>query len=413
MKRLALLCLLAPSIAGAAGLQRPNVVGARAIGLGGAFTAVANDPTAVWHNPAGTAFFGENQAYLGGELILTRREYTPSATSPIGMLDPSKVGRPIAEDGGNTFIPVIGVSTRFGFGKTKPTRFALSLLVYDTYGGSIAYRPDDVGNRGLLRSQILSFELAPALAYQVTDVLSIGAALRIGINQFAVHNVEPAFRAELSAMGVGIGGTLGVMVKPHKMVDIGAVYRTPLSATMTGGGPVTITGQPEEHREMNIAITWPQSAALALTVKPHWRVLTTIQGDWIGWSSVQNLTVNVTGLTSQMRPTRYRDVFQFHVGLQTIITRFMLARIGYAFDTAAIPAEGDCCIRREQIDAFKQTLAAGLGFHVWRLFLDTAFEVLVPTNTTGLVIANQGPGNEAGVYQSALYNLQLSAMMRF
>ncbi|MFI5289783.1 MAG: long chain fatty acid transport protein, partial [Polyangia bacterium] len=84
MKRLALPLALAtvfalPGVAGAAGLSRPNMVGARAIGLGGAFTAVADDPTAVWHNPAGPAFFGDNVAYLGAELVLTQRSYTPSA----------------------------------------------------------------------------------------------------------------------------------------------------------------------------------------------------------------------------------------------------------------------------------------------------------------------------------------------
>ena len=59
MKRLSLL-LLASSTLWAAGLQRPNVGGARAIGMGGAYTAVADDPSAVWFNPAGTAFYGDN-----------------------------------------------------------------------------------------------------------------------------------------------------------------------------------------------------------------------------------------------------------------------------------------------------------------------------------------------------------------
>ncbi|HEY1584663.1 MAG TPA: hypothetical protein VGH63_03185, partial [Polyangia bacterium] len=48
-----------------AGLSRPNIVGARAIGMGGAFTAIADDPTAVWYNPAGTALYGDNVFYVG------------------------------------------------------------------------------------------------------------------------------------------------------------------------------------------------------------------------------------------------------------------------------------------------------------------------------------------------------------
>ncbi|HEY2743489.1 MAG TPA: hypothetical protein VGL86_02660, partial [Polyangia bacterium] len=68
-----------------AGLSRPNIVGARAIGMGGAFTAIADDPTAVWYNPAGTALYGDNVFYLGGELLAPQRSYMPDAQSPLGQ----------------------------------------------------------------------------------------------------------------------------------------------------------------------------------------------------------------------------------------------------------------------------------------------------------------------------------------
>jgi long-chain fatty acid transport protein len=403
------LALLGSSTVFAAGLQRPNVIGPRAIGIGGGYAAIADDPTAVWHNPAGTAFLGDNLVYLGAEIVITKRTYTPDAESPIGVADPSRVGVKITESGAPTIVPAIGATTRFGFGKTKPTRFALSLLAYDTYGGSIAYKGSDVLNAGIHRTTIQSFELAPALAYQISDVISIGAALRIGINSFAVHDIEPVYSAELSASGVGIGATLGIMVKPHRMVTIGAVYRSPLSATMTGGGKVTIGIDPPDNKDMSLSHTWPQSAALAIAVKPHWRVLATVQGDWTGWSSVQGLTVAIAGLSPISRAFRYSDTFALHAGLQTIITKNVLVRAGYSFDTNAID---DCCIRRESQDALKQTLAAGLGLHFWRLFIDASFEALVPLNS-GRVIRQMGITNEAGLYHSNVFNAALSAMIRF
>src|SRR5262249_35589210 len=150
-------------------LQRPNVIGARAIGLGGAFTAVADDPTAVWHNPAGTAFAGDTAVYIGGELIFLGRQYSPAPGSPLA--NAGVTTQTLQENTAPTFVPVIGATTRFGFGKTKPTRFALSVLAYDAYGGSISYDPKDVtvpgttNPFGLTKTQILNFELAPALAY--------------------------------------------------------------------------------------------------------------------------------------------------------------------------------------------------------------------------------------------------------
>ena len=401
-----------PARAHAAGLSRPNVDGARAIGLGGAFTAVADDPTAVWHNPAGPAFFGDNVAYLGGELLITQRSYQPSADSPLGRL--GHTGK-IGEDTSPTFVPLVGGSTRFGFGKTKPTRFALSVLAHLGYGGSISYpassllNPTNNNPSGIVSTQISDFEVTPALSYQVTDVVAIGAALRIGINSFSVNDYEPAFHATLGASGVGIGGTLGIMLRPHRMVDIGAVYRTPLSATLTGTGPVAQPGS-TTNRDLSIGITWPQSAGVAVAIKPHRRVLATVQGDWTAWSSVQQLSLQLNGLPPQVRPFRYSDSYALHFGAQVIATRFLLLRAGYAVDSNAVP---DSTVRRENIDSLKGTVSAGLGLHFWKLFIDAAFESLIPLGPSAREVKQSGTDNEGGAYEARVYSVELSAQIHF
>ncbi|HWE26788.1 MAG TPA: outer membrane protein transport protein [Polyangia bacterium] len=401
-----------------AGLGRPNVVGARAVGMGGAFTAVADDPTAVWHNPAGTALLGDNVFYLGGELVLLYRTYTPDAQSPLGQ---AGITSKISENTAPTFIPVIGASTRFGFGKSAPTRFAFSILAYDAYGGSISYNAADISKTdttgkstvlGISSTQITDFELTPTLAYQVSDVLSVGAGLRIGINNFSVNDTESAFAATLSGSGVGLGGIFGVMVRPHRLVQVGAVYRTPLSASISGSGPLTVTGQPTSSKDFSLAISWPQSAGLGVTVFPHKRILASVQADWTAWSSVQKLTLDIGGLPVS-REMRYMDSYAIHAGVQGIITRFLVARIGASIESNAIP---DRTVRRENQDDFKGTVNAGLGVHIWKIFLDGAFELVVPTD--GRVVATPLPSaagaeNETGKYQALIFSAELSAQIRF
>jgi long-chain fatty acid transport protein len=404
-----LLCAALPSLvaarASAAGLERPNVVGARAVGMGGAFTAIADDPTAVWHNPAGTAMSGDNVAYVGGELVILNRTYTPDAKSPLGM---AGVTGTITENTPPQFIPVIGVTTRFGFGKNPPTRFALSLAVYDAFGGTISYKPSDVKNRGILSTSATDVEVAPTLAYQVTDVFSVGAALRLGINSFSVDDNEAAMTANLSGSGFGIGASLGAMLRPHRMVQIGATYRTPLSASITGNGPVGIGSAAPTAQDFGVHITWPQSTSLGVTIFAHPRFLTSIQGDWTGWSSIQQLSLDVLG-TSQVKQMRYQDSWAAHLGFQGIITRYLLARLGFAYDSNAIP---DRDVRRENQDNFKATIAVGLGVHFWKLFIDAAFESLLPLPSR--VVANDPSGeNESGTYLGRVYSGELSAQIRF
>jgi long-chain fatty acid transport protein len=400
-----------------AGLSRPNVVGARAIGLGGAFTAVADDPTAVWHNPAGTAIYGDNVFYLGGELVVLNRAYTPDAQSPLGQ---GGVTSKISENTSPTVIPVIGASTRFGFGKTPPTRFAFSILAYDAYGGSISYKPSDVSVTtggmtrvsGISSTQILDFELTPTLAYQVSDTFQVGAGLRIGINNFSVNDTETAFATNLSGSGVGIGGILGIMLRPHRLVQIGAVYRTPLNASISGNGPLLVGGMSQGNKDFSLSISWPQSAGLGVTVFPHKRLFATVQADWTGWSSIQTLTLDIGGIT-QAKQMRYMDTYAIHAGVQGVITRFLVLRVGGALDSNAIP---DRTVRRENQDSFKGTIDAGFGLHFWKIFIDGAFDLLVPTD--GRVISTPVPSmsaaeNETGLYRAVVYSAELSAQIRF
>jgi long-chain fatty acid transport protein len=429
VKRLAVVAsLFVAQNAFAAGLSRPNVDGARAIGLGGAYAAVADDPTAVWHNPASPAFFGDNMVYLGGELLITQRSYTPSTDSQLGQLG---ISGKLNENTGPTFLPLIGFTSRFGFGKTKATRFALSLLVHLGYGGKIGYDSSKISTtpmtggmpvqHGLQSVQILDYEITPALSYQVTDAISIGAGLRIGVNAFSADDAEaianPTFHISTSNTGVGIGGSFGIMIKPHKMIDLAAVYRTPLSATMTGSGPLTITGQQAVNRTSSISITWPQSAALGMAIKPHWRVLLSLQADWTAWSSVQTLVLDLTSAgiansAANIKQQRFMDSWSFHLGLQTIITKWMLIRAGYAADLNAIP---DATVRRENQDANKGTLGVGLGFRPHRrIAIDAAFETLLPLGpTTRTVKQNADNTNEGGSYSAQVFSVELAGTVYF
>lgn len=407
-------------LARAAGLSRPNVVGARAIGLGGAFTAVADDPTAVWYNPSGIALSADNVVYIGGEIVFTQRSYTPGDNTAIGGAQRAADGHThaITENTSPTVIPVIGASTRFGFGKSAPTRFAFAIGAYDAYGGSISYKPSDFTHDGTLdglsKTQILDYELVPTLAYQVTDVLSVGAGLRIGINTFNVTTNDPTKRvfATLNGSGVGIGANLGVMLKPHRMVQIGAVYRTPLSVALSGSGDVTISDN-TKPQDFGLHVTWPQSAGLGVSVTPHPRILASAQVDWTGWSSVQSLDLTLGG-APQPKAMRYQDTYAIHVGVQGAVTRFMLLRLGWSWDSNAIP---DLTLRRENIDSDKSTLAFGLGFHFWKIFLDAAFETLLPigsrTVTTPFASTMYGAENEPGRYDAHVYSAELSAQVRF
>lgn len=395
----------------AAGLARPTVVGARSLGMGGAFTAVADDPTALWHNPAGPAFFGENMITIAGEFVVTKRVYTPSPDSPLGQ---GGATGDIPESGGPAFVPTIGASTRFGAGpkKVAPSRFALSLLAYAANGGQISFDKNSIQSSGLVSTTINCFEIAPGLAYQISDAIALGIAVRIGISSFAVDDIEPTFKAQLDGRGLGVGASLGLLVRPHRMVSIGATYRTPLKAGIGGRGPVELSGIGTSERDFKLDVTWPQSASFGIAVRPHARFLASAQADWTAWSSIDRLRLEVAGLPASLstRQMRYTDSFAVRLGVQAIAHRMVALRAGYTFDSNAIPDETS---RRENQDGPKHLLAVGIGLHVWRLFFDAAFEALLPLGAR-VVAQTATPGlTEGGKYSAGLYTAALSGTIHF
>ena len=74
-------CILGPVPAHAAGFAIFEQ-GARGMGFAGAFTAQANDPSAIFHNAAGIAFLKGKQFYLGGTLIHPSSTFTGADPFP-------------------------------------------------------------------------------------------------------------------------------------------------------------------------------------------------------------------------------------------------------------------------------------------------------------------------------------------
>ena len=86
MKKLGIFALailiLAPGNAFAGGFQIGEMA-TRATGMASAFTAVADDASAAWHNPAGVAFMEGAQIMLGADaLFVPGTDFTSNSNNP-------------------------------------------------------------------------------------------------------------------------------------------------------------------------------------------------------------------------------------------------------------------------------------------------------------------------------------------
>jgi long-chain fatty acid transport protein len=390
----ALVLLAGPARAG--GLARPNLISARGVGIGGAFTGIADDPTAWYFNPAGAAW-ADDAVSLGGELIVAPRSYTP--------IDASGAKGP--EQKANAAAPVPALGLVFHpRNDGVPSRLAFGAGIWNTFGGALSYdKMADPNVPAVNSSTDLVIELAAGVAYEVDDVFAIGGAVRMGLGVFAVNANAHPVDSDLSAVGVGVGATLGVMVRPSKRVQIGLTWRSGMDVTTQGSGTATLS-RPMESVNVEHQQHWPQQGSFGVSLWPTRSLRVAGQLDWTQWSRYEDLVISFPDApaNTQTFDLDWKSTWTARGGLEYVLGTGAV-RAGAYYDTNAVP---DRTIERPYLDDNKIGVSAGgsARFGEWRV--DAALDYTLPgtrtvrdnkaeyagTNWTQLV--NIAPGEHTG-----------------
>ncbi|MFZ1289678.1 MAG: outer membrane protein transport protein, partial [Melioribacteraceae bacterium] len=170
-----------------------NEHGSRAMGLGGAFTGLANDPSAIYFNPAGITQLCGTHLIGGTTLIL------PSSTfrGPSPSISETKMNSQV-------FNPIHFYATQQVYDK-----FFLGLGVGNNYGLGTKWDENWVGRFMTVQTEIRTFFFNAVASYKIMDEVSVGfgyvfAYGDVLINRkinLAPFNSEPSLELE----GTGYG----------------------------------------------------------------------------------------------------------------------------------------------------------------------------------------------------------------
>jgi long-chain fatty acid transport protein len=361
--------LLVAATAHAGGLARPNGISARGVALGGAFTAIADDPTALHFNPAGAAW-AEEGLMLGTELVYAPRTYTPIDAS--GMRGADQEASPLVP------VPALGILIRLEDEDDIPSRLTLGAGLWNTFGGSLHYDALGTGVPAVNATDELVIEAVAGAAYEVSDALAIGAALRIGFGIFAVDAIARPADLDVSGFGISVGGTLGVLFRPIDAVQIGAAWRSPLTITTAGDGIIN-TGN-DIAVDMEHEQPWPQQASLGVAVQVAAPVRVSAQLDWTDWSRWDRLRIDFPGRENlnQSLPLDWSDSVALRLGGEYTASPSLVVRAGGYYDSNAVP---DTTIERIYLDGDKLGVSAGASVALgaaWRI--DAAADVTLPNS---------------------------------
>ncbi len=317
---------------------------ARAGSMASAFTAIANDASAAWYNPAGVAFTHGKQVMLGTDLILTHASFSTNASNPKHPASSNaKSGSFLVPHGYFTYWDdkssigaALGVNAPFGLETSWPDTAPFASK--STF------------------SRLNMVMVNPSVVFKVSDTFSIALGADYGYMKRVDFNTTIQ---DTTGSGDGWGGNASLMYQGDHF-NIGVTYRSKIkvaihgSATAKGqlAGIGAITGATTSSA--NTSVTLPDQLNIGLAYKPNndWTLSADI--DWVNWKRYKSLDITyasaayraavktlqgavgapATGATSI--PENWKATIAFKLGAEWAYNPHMRARFGYAFDPTPI-----------------------------------------------------------------------------
>jgi long-chain fatty acid transport protein len=395
MRRAALaLCglLAAAGDAGASGYSLYEQ-GARALGMAGAFTARADDPSSMFFNPAGLAQVQGQALLVSPNAIFFRSEFAGTAPSPgYGVVEKT-------ED--KAFFPLALYYAR------NQGQLAGGIGMYNSYGLEVEWAsPDTYTGRFIsTRSKVRPFYFVPTLAYALNDRLRIGAGANLVFSKVELERHVPAFdpftgetvdvgtAALASETDFGAGWNAGVQWQPGARVRVGASYRSKVSVDYNGRADFTqrASGDPQfdpivaaafpPDQAITTSVPFPAQGSLGVSYEPcgSWA----FEGDfnWTWWDAFETLDVHfVTTPALDFEAVQdWKGVMNIRFGTEYHPGAWSY-RAGYYYDRTPQPRAS---LGPLLPDADRHGITLGLGHRWSRTTVDAfALGVIAPDRST-------------------------------
>lgn len=407
--------LILLSIRLSAGGFQINEHGARAMAMGGAFTAISNDLSTLFYNPAGlTQLYGTqfsagvtlikpNAGFRGPNPEITEYKVKEKYFNPINFY--------ISHQISDNLVAGLGINNPYGLGTFWDENWVGKYLAIDT--------------------EIRTFFFTPSVAYKISDNLSLGVGFVFAYGDVLIARKTPTpFNSDalisMEGDGTGYGFTAGVLYKPLKNLSLGLSYRSEVSIEFTG--EAVATGHPELINNNLLPagnITAPLSTPMNLTVgaayMPSSDLTITADYQYIGWSSYDVLEVTFdnytfddgTKKTSSVRD--YENTYIARLGAEYNLNSTFSLRGGFLYDNNPVKDEK---VDPTLPDADRLGFSAGFGYCLTDNFrLDLAYLYLrfaerkITNSAENYIPDTVTPFN--GVYNSDahLFGLSLSYKM--
>ncbi len=293
---------------------------------GNAFVATANDPAAIFYNPAGITQLDGLNTSIGAYGIVYGSTYKGDGTSV----------------NGKTQLAVLPqVFTTLSIPKIHVT---LGLGTYSPYGLRNEWPSSapfiGAGETG----QINYYTVNPVVAYKICSTLSIAAGptlnySEVDLKEYPTIPVGPgeflSFVNHFRGRDVDVGYNVGLLWHPLEQHSVGVTYKSATAMHYEGHATVpptssSISAQAEFH--------FPQTVDFGYSFRPTDKWNVEADAVWSDWSTLKTVTVNPLGPAGDDLPFNWKSSWMLDFGITRYLGEGWRLSGGYMYSMNTVPS---------------------------------------------------------------------------
>lgn len=309
-----------------------DVQSGRGTGMAAATTAMIDDSSAIFYNPAGIAQGKKLDAQVGVTLIAPSFSYT----SPAG------------EKTSLTFNVVTPPNAYLSGGITDDLSVGIGL--FTPYGLRLNWPKGWAGRSHITEASLQTFDVNPTAAYKLGPV-RIGAGFQLVRATVDLHRDinfgSNEGSVDLGGSAWGYGFNVGAQLEAVKQyLSFGVHYRSAVR-TDFDNGKAHFSGVPRQlagtlhDQAVTTGLTNPDSLAMGVSSRPIKDLVIDFDAVWIGWSKFHSIDLNypndATGSLNSSQPKNWNNTVNFHIGAEGTLSEHFLLRGGVLVDPSPSP----------------------------------------------------------------------------
>lgn len=305
----------------AVGFRLPNQ-DPDAIARGNAFVATADNPAAIYYNPAGITQLQGHNVRAGLYMVRGGIEYE----SPTGM----------AYDADSEFLFVPQLYYVFS---PKESPLSLGMGFYAPYGLSLDWGENAPFRTTAQKGELNYLTINPVLAYRIHPTLSVGIGPTFNYSDATFKRglgLLPGDLFILEGDGWACGFNAGLRWQPHEKWAFGLNYRH--LTTVDYKGTVETTPSPPllPPQSGSASIRFPQFVVAGVSFRPteDWNLEFNI--DWTDWDDVDQIPIQSLFI-NQIWPLNYKSSFMYEFGVTRKLPKDFFVSVGYFYSENSSP----------------------------------------------------------------------------